>query len=232
MKKTIPLFLTGLAGTLVAVAYFSPRLVALRTSFLEWFEILAAFAFVLGGANLFSHHYRVIAKREAGWAYSAIILTSFVVTLGVGLLKVGVLPAAQHPELVWSGKFDESGSALGWIYEFVLGPLNATIFSLLGFYVASASFRAFRAKNFESSLLLGSAMIVLLGRTYAGTWLTAWMPAAYSDFTIPGLTVVIMAVFNTAGQRALMLGVALGVVATSLRVILGLDRSHLGSDGE
>jgi hypothetical protein len=37
-------------------------------------------------------------------------------------------------------------------------------------------------------------------------------------------------VFTTAGNRAIMIGIALGIVATSLRVLLGLDRSYLGKE--
>ena len=49
-------------------------------------------------------------------------------------------------------------------------------------------------------------------------------------FTIENLSVEIMTVFNTAGNRAIMIGIALGIAATSLRVLLGVDRSHLGGD--
>ena len=116
-------------------------------------------------------------------------------------------------------------------------PLTATMFAMLAFYIASAAFRAFRAKNLEASLLLGTAFIILLGRTSAGVLLTSWIdPSVWSGFEhltglrIENMTVYIMSIFNTAGNRAIMIGIALGIVATSLRVLLGLDRSYLGRD--
>jgi hypothetical protein len=76
---------------------------------------------------------------------------------------------------------------------------------------------------------------VLLGRTFAGIALTSWIdPPVWSGFQyftglrIENLTVYIMAVFNTVGNRAIMIGIALGVVSTSLKILLGLDRSIPG----
>ena len=119
-----------------------------------------------------------------------------------------------------------------WLFEYVYNPLQATMFALLAFYVASAAFRAFRAKNTEATVLLVTAFIILLSQTYAGTWLTSWVPPEYPAATFPGMKAIILGVFNTAGQRAIMIGIALGVAATSLKVLLGIDRSYLGSDGD
>ena len=73
-------------------------------------------------------------------------------------------------------------------------------------------------------------------------WLTDWLPDAPADPTVfqqflhglrlDRLTEIIMNVFNTLGNRAIMIGIALGVVSTSLKVLLGVDRSYLGSDQE
>jgi hypothetical protein len=139
---------------------------------------------------------------------------------------------AHVVKYAWSGEFQAVGSAFWWIYEFILQPLMATMFAMLAFYVASAAFRAFRAKNIEAALLLGTAFIVLLGRTFVGVWLTSWIPDALSALRLDELTVYIMSIFNTAAQRAIMIGIALGIAATSLKILLGIDRSYLGGGDE
>jgi hypothetical protein len=39
-----------------------------------------------------------------------------------------------------------------------------------------------------------------------------------------------MDVPNVAARRAIFVGAALGAIATGVRIILGIERSHLGSD--
>jgi hypothetical protein len=144
---------------------------------------------------------------------------------------VGELFVKAHvTKYPWSGTYNTPGSAFGWQYEFMFKPLQATMFSLLCFYVASAAFRAFRAKNIQAVLLLVTASIILLGQTIAGYWLTGWIPesSALAPLKIKSLMEYV-AVFLTAGSRAIMIGIALGVASTSLRVLLGIDRSHLGT---
>ena len=103
-------------------------------------------------------------------------------------------------------------------FDYVYTPLAATIYSLLAFYVASAAFRSFRARNWLATLLLVAAVIVMIGRVPIGAllwggfpWLQEWL------MTWP----------NTAGQRALQMGAAIGVIASGLRVIFGIERPYL-----
>lgn len=157
-------------------------------------------------------------------------------------VRVGDALAGRLESFAWyTGTYNDNGSFFWWLYEYGFQPLQQTTFAMLAFYVASAAFRAFRAKNFESVLLLGTAFIILLGRTFVGTWATGFLvdpgqepegmvEQILSFFYIPNLTSWIMSVFNTAGNRAIMIGIALGVASTSLKVLLGIDRSYLGSD--
>jgi hypothetical protein len=114
-----------------------------------------------------------------------------------------------------------SGRVYTWLYDHLFAPCNATMFALLAFFIASAAFRAFRMRNVEAGLLLGAAILIMIGSVPLGR--------AVSD-ELPWLRDWIIDVPNNAGRRAIMMGAALGAIATSLRVILGLERSHLGRD--
>ena len=219
MKRTLPLLIASTAGFVVVVAYFLPPTEGWRDTASQWFNILQAVAVVLGGANLLRIHLQEMSSGKPGWGYSAVTVAAFLITAAVGLLKVGVPPLDDFPNYAWSGQYNDDQSALLWIYEAVIVPVTSTMYGMLAFYVASAAFRAFRAKNLEASLLLGTAIIVLLGQTQLGPLLG-----------LGPVNDTIQVVFNTAGTRAIKIGVALGIVATALRVLLGLDRSYLGGE--
>ncbi|MBX3373434.1 MAG: hypothetical protein KF817_06340 [Phycisphaeraceae bacterium] len=228
MQRTVPLLIAIVCGFTMIVSFFIPAAQRSGDDVAEIFNILAAVAFVLGGGNLLKIHLKKVSDQAAGWGYSLITVTAFLLTLCVGLFKIGANPADRYPGHAWSGEYSETGSAFWWIYEFVFKPITATMFAMLAFYVASAAFRAFRAKNTEAVLLLGTAFIILLGRTYAGVILTDWLPDSLSGLRFENLTMTIMNVFNTAGSRAIMIGIALGTASVSLKILLGVDRSYLG----
>lgn len=110
-------------------------------------------------------------------------------------------------------------------YTFIYTALGSTMFSILAFFVASAAYRAFKARTLEATLLLLSAFIVMLGRVTFGE-----MIADLTGFNVPVITDWLMNYPNTAGQKAIMIGIALGLIATSLRVILGIEKSYLGRE--
>jgi hypothetical protein len=126
-----------------------------------------------------------------------------------------VLRLSTDPPLRWGA----SGRVRTWIFDHVFAPCNATVFALLAFFVASAAFRAFRARSLEAGLLLGAAIVVLLARAPIGAQLHG---------SLPDLAQWILDVPSNGSRRAIMMGAAVAAIATSLRVILGLERSHLG----
>ncbi|NLW17203.1 MAG: hypothetical protein GX033_06100, partial [Firmicutes bacterium] len=105
------------------------------------------------------------------------------------------------------------------LYDSIIAPLGAAMFAILAFYIASAAYRAFRMRSFEASLLLISAVLVMLGRAPVGELI-------WSQF--PEIACWLVDIPNTVGQRSIMIGAAIGGFATSLRILLGIERGHLG----
>lgn len=161
-------------------------------------------------------------------AQRELLLKPFVEEYRWRMAVAELFAAAHRPKYRWSGSPMQEGAAFWWLYEYAMQPITSMMFALLAFYVASAAFRAFRAKNLEATLLLGTAFIILLGRTYAGVLLTGWLPDSLSALRLENLSVFLMSAFNTAGNRAIMIGIALGIASTSIKILLGIDRSHIG----
>lgn len=128
-----------------------------------------------------------------------------------------VIAVMADPQMRWGA----DGRVRTWIFDHVFAPCNATMFALLAFFVASAAFRAFRARNVEAALLLGAAIVVLLARAPIGVAIASWLP---------DLAQWILDIPSNGSRRAIMMGAAVAAIATSLRVILGIERSHLGGD--
>ncbi len=165
----------------------------------SWAAIVTAFAIFLGFANIVSVHWNRIYTRKTGFIYSVVLLVSLFVTLIVGL---GGGPASNGTR---------------FIFEYVLQPLESTFFALLALFMMTAAFRAFRVRNLESALFILFAVIVLLGQMPLSLYL-------WSEF--PVIKDWVLNVPTMAGVRGILLGVALGITATGLRVLMGADRPY------
>jgi len=217
MRRQVPLLITFFVGTLLILSVFIPPMESLGENFTLFFDIIAVFAFFLGGGNLMRIHLKKLVRRKADWQFSIVTLVGFGFMLTIGLLKIG------NPGGI-AASVTAEGSWFQEMFNYVINPLQSTMYALLAFFVASASYRAFRAKNREATILLVAAFVILLGRTPFGMMLTAWIPESYSIMQVPNLAIWIM----NSGQRAIIIGIGLGVVSMSLRLILGIERTYLG----
>lgn len=204
MRLFLPLVITFICGIVMILHFFIPHrpISTIGDGLTDWYMIVASAAIFLGAANLVQVHVHRINTKARNWHYSPVVLTGFLVMMVAGL--------------VWGV---EESLPFDYMFQTMVVPMGATMFSLLAFFVASAAFRAFRASNWRATLLLASAFIVMLGRVPIGGMI--WKQ-------IPLISEWMMQVPNMAGQRAVMIGAALGVVATSLRMIFGIERSYLG----
>lgn len=169
--------------------------------FNTWFLIITVFAMTLGIGNLIKIHSERVQRQRSGWWYSVVLMAGFIVMFIAGI-----------------GWGIERGTLFYYLYWNMHIPMSSTMFALLAFFVASASYRAFRARTPEATLLLVSAILLMLGRVPLGNYIWDKLPLV-GDW--------IMDYPNMAGQRAIMIGIALGTVSTSLRILLGIERTYL-----
>ncbi len=209
LKRNIPLAITFLTGIFVVITFFIPHppFGDMESVALKWYSIIAGFTLILGVHSLLRAHIVKVRRRYEGWGYSIVLIVGFFIAVISGI-QSGIA----------KGNAFDPGTSFMYLYNTILVPLQATMFSLLAFFIASASYRAFRAKDVTATLLLIAAIVVMLGRVPLGNWISPY---------IPTLAEWIMDIPQMAAKRGILIGIALGGIAMSLRIILGIERTYL-----
>jgi hypothetical protein len=234
----------------------------LTSDLANWERIISGFALVVGIYSLLNHHYHKLKKKVPGWGFSVIVFIGMIIMVIAGfsfrmdvpekdefgtwteskqrsLLTMNGIELTDDPAAVQSAQ--EAALAAGevakialdtqagrldateliarvpimWLYDFIFVPMQATMFSLLAFYIASAAYRAFRARTVEATVLLATAIVG---------------EAIWHKF--PQLTDWILSIPSMAAQRGVMMGIGLGMISTSLRIIFGIERTYMGGGGD
>ena len=212
IKLTIPVLLVFLFGLFGFAIQYTAHPWASDTKELisQWSVIIGGVAWVLGTYSLTRLHVDRVRKKEEGWGYSIFFF------IGFGVVAL----ASIHNGGRWFLNAQVTERSLyQWLYDALYVPAGATMFSLLGFFIVSAAVRTFRARSVEATLLLIAAIIVMLGRVPLGEMISGYFPR---------LTDWLMKVPNTAARRGILMGVSLGMIAMSLRIIFGIERTYLG----
>jgi len=215
-KRTIPLLIVLVTGLLAFVHEFVPHPVsaAFREEMTTWFRIIGGFAMFIGVYSLLHMHTVRIRRQQPGWGYSAFVFLGAAAVIIVGIVNYPHGPLGPVPE---------DGTMFDWFYMNVQVPCGATIFSLLAFFMASAAFRTFRARNLEAALLLVAAVIVMFGRVPLSAMLSDAFPRAAD---------ILLECPNLAAKRGILLGVSLGAISQSLRILAGIERTYMGGGGD
>ena len=215
MRRQVPLILCFVFGIVMIFTQFIPHSLSqgLHQEVRQWYFIILPFALVFSTIALIRTHVMRIRRRTEHWRYSFIIFIGILI-----MVVIGVPFGPQH-------------HVFEWLFNNIQVPMDATMFSLLAFFIASAAYRAFRARTLEASLLLVTALIVMLGNVPVGdlVWNTvfAWLP--WEDAT-SSMKQWILDNPNLSARRGIILGISLGVISQSIRSILGIERSYLGGE--
>ncbi|MCS7385178.1 MAG: hypothetical protein NDF55_00365 [archaeon GB-1867-005] len=207
--RDIPLIITTLTAVFIILdgVLEWPEYNAIAGSVTQSASVIASLTILISTIALARIHiYRVI-KRRRGWVESLMLLGIMFTTIivGFGYWAIGILPG-DNP-------------VLSDLYDAFLTPGDATIFSLLCFFIASAAYRAFRARTLESTLLLTAGIIVMLGKIPLGELIWSGLPPlAHWLLDVP----------NKAGARVIMISATLATVALYIRTLLGYERGWMG----
>lgn len=201
-RNQLPWLITALISLIMIINYFfvSNEITILANMLQKWAVVITAFALTLGTFGLGSRHVKRITQRSGtDWIFSVILLASLAITIISGLVFSGGISSSQYQ----------------WWYEATYTPLSLTTNGILVFSIVMVSWRMVRIRNIDSVVLVVAAIGVMMAN--------APMSSAISPF-FEQFGSWIKSVPNTAGQRALIIGIALGAIALSVRVILGLER--------
>lgn len=176
-------------------------------------NVLQAFAIGLGIYSLITVHLRNVLMRRSGWGNSATLIAAI------------VLMATAHigREYVKEGSLKALDSLL---YDGLMKSLDATMFSIIAFYIVSAAYRAFRIRSVEATILLVAAALVMLGNVPIGQALTNFLPkdTVIGNLRIENIGGWILKRASSPATLAIDFGLGVGALATALRLWLSLER--------
>lgn len=253
LRRPITWFFTFLAGGFYVLMFLYPTPIARQEGeiarnpgeqFSFWLEdalpkvadvsnILAAFLLGLGIFSLLTIHITKVVKKQKDYAYSIVLL--------VGMLAMSVFGYADYYQRSMDKAFKLEDPA-NWglvqygkdlLFNGFVQQMDAAMFSIIAFFILSAAYRAFRVRSVEATILMATALIMILSIMGAvdyawGTGIdgiTGKDPASFlNNFKISEVANWIKNTLQVPSLRALDFGVGLGALAMGLRLWLGLEK--------
>lgn len=204
MRSPIALFVAIVTALIILAGYFIPNpvLVAIRTPMLDWAVILSGVAGLVAIIYLiFGIHWsRVKAEGLNQWQ-SLVVIIAFLFTVIAGFFLGPTSPAFQR------------------VVTSIQTPIESSLMALLAVTLPFASLKLLqRQRNWMGIIFFFTVIIFLI------------LNSGLFSFTdnIPVLRNLLsgLQMIPTAGARGILLGVALGSLATGIRILIGADRPY------
>ena len=206
MKRQLPFVIVFITGMIMIAQYLIPHSASdfVFTYANDFVIVIGIIALPLGIFSLMSATVRKARQGGSETFYSLVTIIGFVLMLIAGAKRD------------W---FTSPDSLNGEMFNNVVIPCQATLFSMLAFYIASAAYRAFRVRTVLASILLITAFIIMLRMIPLPEPLSTWNAE---------LVRWILSVPNMAAKRAIIIGIGLGAAAYSMKIVLGIERGYMG----
>jgi hypothetical protein len=206
-KRELVFIVTGIVALVMMLEYFFGKNIpglsgatGAAAQLQIWALIIQLMAIGLGAINLVQVHYRQISRKTNMAPYSAVFMVTFAILLLLGFYKLatGVEP-----------------SPYTWLFAYAYTSLGATLYAITGFYIFSAAYRAFRARNIDAAILLVGGIFVLLANAPIGEVIWSGFPLIGNWFNNVG---------QIPGMRTFTVVGALGLLAFGFRALIGKER--------
>jgi len=211
-RLEIPILITAFCTLLQVIPYYFniPVIDSASATMREWMLLVVNMAVFVGVISLGQVHGKRIQRRGDNWPYSVVLIAFMVLMAIVGFPLESIGLGFKNEQYLF-------------MFNNILNPLGGTMYSILAFFITSAAYRAFRARNWEAAFVLVSGTIVVMSNaplfTSSAPFLITWKDWI---FDVP----------NTATGRGVMIGAALGAIALAVRVLMGIERGYLRGGGE
>lgn len=202
-------------GLIVLLGYFIPAgtnnqaltdLLWIRSLFIDWGVVLAAFATLVAIVGLVSTHWRKLRALRNPDRYSFFTLLFFILTLLFGIA-------------VFFG-FWGSPADFQKIVIYIQAPVEASLMAVLAVTLTFAGVRLFQRRR-------GLLPVVFIISVLAFMLLNSGLLAGTQNSLI-SLALGALQFLPVAGGRGILLGIALGSLMAGLRILIGADRPYSG----
>ena len=206
MKSPLSVLVAILAGLILLISYFfpTPNLVAIRTPMLDWTVTLAGVASLVAILHLvFGVHVKRLKEKGGKRVFSVIVIAVFVITAFTGIYF-----GPDHPQY-------------RQVVNAVQVPIETSLMALLAVTRSYASVNLLkRQRNWMGLVFFISVILFLV--------INSGVLAFSSEIPILQDLLSGFHKIPVAGARGILLGIALGSLATGVRILVGSDKPYSG----
>lgn len=197
MKERQVIVVAAVSGLLFLIAlFFQPVTSAFLNVVLNWAIILTAVTLLIAIGSLVATHIRYIAIGRRGFLFSLVFIAAFTATFAFGIIRGA--DDARYLQVIRA----------------IQVPLEMALLGLVALVMMSAAIKVFRVRGW--SILTVSFGISALGFLFLNL---GFLPVTQNSFL--SVAVASLQRLPVIGARGMLIGVALGAVITSIRILFG-----------